>query len=90
MGISRTSCTLASFTYIDVWVFHDEIAPRALFHTLVHATQMEPLGFERYVELYVCGFVKDRSWLAIPLEEQAYKLEARFGRELRGHFFRRG
>ncbi len=69
---------LASFTYIDVLVFHDEIAPRALFHALVHATQMAVLGFERYVDLYVRGFLKHRSWLAIPLEEQAYKLEARF------------
>jgi hypothetical protein len=69
---------LASFTYIDVLVFHDEIAPRALFHALVHATQMELLGFERYVALYVRGFLKHRSWLAIPLEQQTYKLEARF------------
>ena len=69
---------LASFTYIDVLVFHDEIAPRALFHALVRAAQMAVLGFERYVDLYVRGFLKHRSWLAIPLEEQAYKLEARF------------
>ncbi len=69
---------LASFTYIDVLVFHDEITPRALFHAAVHATQMEVLGFERYIELYVRGFVKNRSWLAIPLEQQTYKLEARF------------
>ncbi len=69
---------LASFTYTDVLVFHDEIAPRALFHALVHATQISVLGFERYVDLYVRGFLKLRSWLGIPLEEQAYKLEAQF------------
>jgi len=45
---------------------------------VVHAAQIEILGFERYVELYVRGFVKNLSWLAIPLEDQAYKLDARF------------
>jgi len=69
---------MASITYIDVIVFHDEIEPRALFHGTVHAAQMSVLGFEKYVDLYVRGFVKHLSWLAIPLEEQAYKLEARF------------
>jgi hypothetical protein len=69
---------MASITYIDVIVFHDEIEPRALFHGAVHAAQMSVLGFERYVELYVRGFVKNLSWLAIPLEEQAYKLDARY------------
>jgi hypothetical protein len=44
----------------------------------VHAAQIELLGLERYVELYVRGFVKQLSWLAIPLEDQAYKLDARF------------
>jgi hypothetical protein len=69
---------MASITYIDVIVFHDEIDPRALFHGAVHAAQMSVLGFERYVELYVRGFVKHLSWLAIPLEAQAFQLEARF------------
>jgi hypothetical protein len=71
---------MASFTYIDVIVFHERIEPRHLFHGLVHATQMAFLGFERYVELYVRGFVKTGLWLSIPLEEQAFKLEARFAK----------
>jgi len=69
---------LASITYLDIIVFHDEIAPRTLFHGLVHATQMAILGFERYTDLYVRGFVKMRSWIAIPLETQAYQLDTRF------------
>ena len=69
---------MKSITYIDVIVFHDEMDARTLFHGLVHATQMSVLGFERYVDLYVRGFVKNLSWLAIPLEEQAYKLDARY------------
>ena len=69
---------IRSITYIDVIVFHDEIDVRALFHGVVHATQMAVLGFERYMELYVRGFVKNLSWLQIPLEDQAYRLDARF------------
>lgn len=69
---------MASVTYVDVIVFHDKIEPRALFHGMVHVAQIEILGLERYVDLYVRGFVKNLSWLAIPLEDQAYKLDARF------------
>jgi len=69
---------MASITYIDVIVFHDQIEPRALFLGAVHAAQISVLGFEKYVDLYVRGFVKNLSWLAIPLEEQAYKLDARY------------
>jgi hypothetical protein len=69
---------MASFTYIDVIVFHERIVPRQLFHGLVHATQINALGLEQYVELYVRGFVKTGLWLSIPLEEHAFKLEARF------------
>ena len=69
---------MASVTYVDVIVFHDKIEPRTLFHGMVHAAQIDILGFERYVDLYVRGFVKNLSWLAIPLEDQAYKLDARF------------
>ena len=69
---------IASVAYIDVIVVHDQIDPRALFHGVVHATQMAMLGFEKYVDLYVRGSVKNLSWLQIPLEDQAYKLDARF------------
>jgi hypothetical protein len=69
---------LASVTYIDVIVFNEKIAARTLFHGLVHAQQMDFLGLDTYVGLYVRGFVKTRSWLHIPLETQAFKLEERF------------
>jgi hypothetical protein len=69
---------LASVTYLDIIVFHDEIGLRTLFHGLVHATQMAVLGLDRYTDLYVRGFVKFRSWIAIPLEAQAYQLDTRF------------
>ncbi len=69
---------MASVTYVDIIVFHDRIESRALFHGAVHAAQIAILGYEKYVDLYVRGFVKNLSWMAIPLEEQAYKLDTRF------------
>jgi hypothetical protein len=69
---------IASVTYVDIIVFNGEIAPRTLFHGLVHAQQMASLGLEPYVGYYVRGFVKGRSWVGIPLEAQAFKLEERF------------
>jgi len=36
--------------------------------------------------LYVRGFAKHLSWLAIPLEAQAYQLEARFAADQFGKF----
>jgi len=77
---------MASVTYVDVIVFNERIESRPLFHGVVHAAQIEILGFERYVDLYVRGFVKNLSWLAIPLEDQAYKLDARFAEAPRDVF----
>lgn len=77
---------MASITYVDVIVFHDRIESRPLFHGAVHAAQIAILGFEQYVDLYVRGFVKNLSWMAIPLEEQAYKLDARFAESPRDVF----
>ena len=65
--------------------FHDHlnVARPAHLHSLrdfegLHATQMAVLGLDRYTDLYVRGFVKARSWIAIPLEAQAYQLDTRF------------
>ena len=69
---------LASVTYIDVIVFNEIIVSRTLFHGLVHAQQMAALGLDNYVGFYLRGFLKTRSWITIPLEAQAFQLEARF------------
>jgi hypothetical protein len=69
---------LASITYVDIVVFHAAITPRKLFHGLVHAQQFASLGLEAYAGLYLRGFLRTRSWLSIPLEQQAFKLEERF------------
>src|SRR6267142_989848 len=77
-GVFPDFVHLASVTYIDIIVFNDAIAPRTLFHGLVHAQQMASLGLENYAGLYLRGFLKSRSWINIPLEAQAFQLEARF------------
>jgi hypothetical protein len=69
---------MASITFLDVIVFNEGIEARALFHGMVHVAQIALLGFDEYVEWYVRGFLKHLSWLAIPFEDQAYKLDARF------------
>ena len=68
---------LASVTYVDIIVFNDAIASRTLFHGLVHAQQIASLGLENYAGLYLRGFLKTQ-WINIPLEAQAFQLEARF------------
>lgn len=77
-GVFPDFVHLASVTYIDIIVFNDAIAPRTLFHGLVHAQQMASLGLENYAGLYLRGFLETRSWINIPLEAQAFQLEARF------------
>lgn len=69
---------LASVTYLDVIVFNDPITPRPLFHGLVHAQQMAALTLDTYVSFYLRGFLNTRSWTNIPLEAQAFQLEARY------------
>jgi hypothetical protein len=69
---------LASVTYIDIVVFNEPIQTRTLFHGMVHAQQFACLGIERYLGLYIRGFLKHRTWVRIPLEVQAFKLEERF------------
>jgi hypothetical protein len=69
---------LASVTYVDVIVFNDPIIARPLFHGLAHAQKMAFLGLDQYVGFYLRGFLRTRSWVNIPLEAQAFQLEARF------------
>lgn len=69
---------MPSLTFEDVLVFHGEMAPRTLFHALVHAVQFEVLGLERYTELFVRGFLRTRSHITVPLEAHAFTLESKF------------
>ncbi|HTW58711.1 MAG TPA: hypothetical protein VMD99_11300 [Terriglobales bacterium] len=69
-----------SLTFLDVIVFNEKFSERALFHSLVHAAQIQILGVERYAELWVRGFLKTRAHFSVPLEVQAFSLASKFVR----------
>jgi hypothetical protein len=73
----------SGITFIDTVLLLDEFPAAdpeaALFHELVHAVQYELLGPEKFVELYIMGWVNQGfNYAAIPLEMDAYELQNRF------------
>jgi hypothetical protein len=77
---------VAAVTFVDVIVSHEEFTPELLFHELVHAVQYARLGAKQFSALYVSGFIKGGSYEEIPLEKNAYELEARFSGGKNGAF----
>jgi hypothetical protein len=77
---------MAAITFVDVVVSHDEFTDALLFHELVHAVQYAQLGTTEFASRYVNGFIKGGSYEEIPLEKNAYELEARFSQNKNGHF----
>ncbi len=68
----------AAVTFLDVVVFNEKVTERALFHGLVHATQVQILGVERYAELFVRGFLKSKSYFMVPIKAHAFALDCQF------------
>jgi hypothetical protein len=64
----------------------EALTPTLLFHELVHAVQYKHLGLRGFADRYVGGFLSGGSYEAIPLEKQAYELEARFAADPRTAF----
>jgi hypothetical protein len=69
---------MAAITYVDTVVSHEPFTDRLLFHELVHVVQYEKLGLAEFAAKYVKGFLSGGSYEAIPLEMNAYELDARF------------
>jgi hypothetical protein len=69
---------MAAITFVDTVVSHDPFTERLLFHELVHVVQYEKLGLPEFAAKYVAGFLNGGSYEAIPLEMNAYELDARF------------
>jgi hypothetical protein len=69
---------MAAITFSDRVVSHGPFTDGLLFHELVHVEQYRQLGIPRFAELYVTGFLNGGSYEAIPLERNAYGLEARY------------
>ncbi|HEY6389529.1 MAG TPA: hypothetical protein VIX91_27920 [Candidatus Acidoferrum sp.] len=82
MGFEATSLPdfahMAAITLVDTVVSHEAFTDRLLFHELVHVIQYEKLGLEGFADKYVRGFLTGGSYDAIPLEMNAYELDARF------------
>ena len=80
---------MAGLTLIDTVLISQSqavfSAPRLaslLFHEGVHVVQYEHLGLERFMTEYVLGWASaGQRYEGIPLEQQAYGLEARFAAE---------
>lgn len=71
---------MASVTFLDVVVFNDRIADRALFDGLVHAVQFYILGLQRYSDLFVRGLLRTNAHFAVPLEAHALAMASKFAR----------
>lgn len=71
------SSTVA-ITFVDTIVSHEPFTDRLLFHELVHVVQYEKLGLQRFAAKYVRGFLSGGSYEGIPLEINAYEMDARF------------
>lgn len=60
---------------------------RLLFHELVHVVQFHLLGIDDFVSRYVGGWMQNGfRYRSIPLERDAYELEARFTRNTSDRF----
>jgi hypothetical protein len=69
---------MAAITFVDTVVSHEAFTDRLLFHELVHVVQYRQLGVAEFAAKYVRGFLSGGSYEAIPLEQNAYELDARF------------
>ncbi len=69
---------VAAVTFVDVIVSHEPFTNDLLFHELVHAVQYAQMGSKDFSEKYVHGFLSGGGYDGIPLEKNAYELEARY------------
>ncbi len=69
---------MAAITFVDTVVSHEPFTNRLLFHELVHVVQYEKLGLPEFAAKYVTGFLRSGSYEGIPLERNAYGLDAQF------------
>lgn len=78
--------TMAAITYSDIVVAHVPVTSDLLFHELVHVEQYRQLGITTFSDLYVRGFLNGGGYEGIPLERNAYQLEARYAQNRAGSF----
>lgn len=78
--------SMSAITFWDTVVSHQSFTDDLLFHELVHAEQYRQLGLNNFSYLYVRGFLCGGGYYAIPLEQNAYVLGARYERAPKTHF----
>ena len=69
---------MAAITFVDVIVSHEDFTDALLFHELAHVAQYAQMDLKEFAARFVNGFIQGGSYEEIPLEKQAYALEARF------------
>ena len=76
---------MSGITFLDTLLISEAlpVAPaerlRLLFHELVHMVQYQVLGVEEFITRYVNGWARNGfRYETIPLEQDAYALDARF------------
>jgi hypothetical protein len=74
---------MAGITLVDTILlverFLTEASTAMIFHELVHAVQYDILGPDKFVELYITGWVNQGfNYAAIPVEMDAYELQNRY------------
>ena len=75
--------TMAAMTYVDTVCIAQGAAKTDLdplvFHELIHVVQYDILGLDKFVELFISGWVNQGfNYAAIPLEMDAYELQNRY------------
>jgi hypothetical protein len=71
---------IGAITFVDLVAYPEPVSIRTMFHELVHVMQYRVLGVRTFAQQYVQGFVNRGGYEGIPLEQQAYRLDARFSR----------
>jgi hypothetical protein len=69
---------MGAITFQDLILHVEPLSRSLLFHELVHVVQYKHLGLKGFSQKYVMGFLAGGSYEEIPLERNAYDLEATF------------
>ena len=77
---------MGAVTFVDVIVSNGPISTATLFHELVHVVQYRKLGLSDFAAKYVTGFLRGGSYEQIPLEINAYQLDAEYTRNPKRQF----
>jgi hypothetical protein len=72
---------MTAMPFVDVALFNREPTLRTIFHTLVHVMQFSILGVERFMRGYFETLNESGLWMVVPVEEQAYGLDARYTKD---------